>query len=625
MANIFNIGASALGTAQRQLNTAGHNIANVNTDGFSRQRVELAARPAQGIGGLFIGSGVSANAVNRIADGFLTTQLRAADTSAAQASQYHAFASRVDNILGDGSFSSGLDGFFSAIQDANGSPSSTAAREIMLNSASSFADRFRDIEQRLSSIATDVNTSMKATVERVNALSISVANINGEIVRASGGNGSQPNDLLDQRDRLISDLSNLVGAQTIAQSDGSLNVFIGTGQPLVVGSTALPLTTVDNPLDPTRLEVATISGASTTAISSLITKGELGASLSFRDDILDPTRNSLGRLAATLTVAFNEQHREGFDINDNFGADLFSIGSPAINPDPGNSGTVSIALDQANVDGLTLADYRLDHDGANFTLTNLLTGAAQALTGAGPFAVDGIAITVTSAPAAGDSYLLQPTKSLARNMSVSITDPREVALARPHRTSAELANIGNATIESASVVDITDANILVPTQLVFNDPPSTFQIGGVGPLIPYASGSDIDINGWRAQISGSPLPGDIFSINPNFGGTGDNGNGLALADIQLTKILDGATTTLQESYSQLVGSVGSKTSQAEISRDALEVLQSNAQATRDSLSAVSLDEEAADLLRFQQAYSAAAQVISIANETFNSLLAAVRR
>ncbi|MFT4583507.1 MAG: flagellar hook-associated protein 1 FlgK [Gammaproteobacteria bacterium] len=148
---------------------------------------------------------------------------------------------------------------------------------------------------------------------------------------------------------------------------------------------------------------------------------------------------------------------------------------------------------------------------------------------------------------------------------------------------------------------------------------------GVGPLIPYVSGTNIDINGWRTQISGSPLPGDTFSIDQNFDGTGDNGNGLLLADIQLTKILDGETATLQESYSQLIGSVGSKTSQAEISRDAAEVLRSNAQATRDSLSAVNLDEEAADLLRFQQAYSAAAQVITIASEMFDSLLNAVRR
>ncbi|MFT4585673.1 MAG: flagellar hook-associated protein 1 FlgK, partial [Gammaproteobacteria bacterium] len=516
MAGIFNTGISALVTAQRQLSTAGHNIANVNTDGFSRQRVDLAALPGQSGGGLFIGSGVSADSVNRIADGFLTTQLRAADTSAARASQYYDYSSRVENILGDGSFSTDLDGLFSTIQDANGSPSSTAAREIFLNSSTSFVDRFRDLDDRLSSIATDVNRSMKTTVESVNALAVSIADINGEIVRSRGGSGGEPNDLLDKRDRLISDVSELVGAQTVVQSDGSLNVFIGSGQPLVAGSTAISLTTVSNSLDPTRLEVATISGGSTATISSLITKGELGASLSFRDDILDPARNSLGRLAATLTIAFNEQHREGFDLNGNFGRDLFSIGLSGINADLANSGAVSIALDQANVDALTIADYRLDHDGTNFTLTNLLAGTAQTLVGTGPYAVDGIIITATTAPGAGDRYLLQPTKSLARNLSVSITDPRELALARPHRTSAELANIGNATIGTASVLDIADANILLPTQLVFNDPPTTFQIDGVGPLIPYVSGTNIDINGWRTQISGSPLPGDTFSIDQNF-------------------------------------------------------------------------------------------------------------
>jgi flagellar hook-associated protein 1 FlgK len=258
-------------------------------------------------------------------------------------------------------------------------------------------------------------------------------------------------------------------------------------------------------------------------------------------------------------------------------------------------------------------------------LLNLAENTAQTLSGAGPFSVDGLTITVTGAPAAGDVYVVQPTKSIARNMSVAVTDPRELALARPNRTSVAAANIGSGEISPPTVLDVADANLLTTTQLVFNDPPTTYQVNGAGPLIAYTGGTNIDINGWRVQVSGSPEAGDTFTVAANLGGAGDNGNGLMLTELQLAKILDGASTTYQESYSKLVGRVGSKTQELQLSRDAMRVLRENAKASRDSLSAVNLDEEAAQLLRFQQAYSAAAEVISIANDTFSSLLAAVRR
>ncbi len=626
MADLFNIGISALLTTQRQLSTTSHNIANVYTDGYSRQRAELTQISGHTTAGLFVGDGVRVSEVNRIADKFLINQLRSANANEAKASAYVDFASRIDNLLGNGAFSSAVDGFFSSVQDANGGPASLATREVLLHSAESLAARFSDLDQRLSATARDLNGEIKAAVERVNTLSSAIADINRDIVRAIGiGRGAAPNDLLDQRDQLLADLSKLVGVEAIEQDNGALNVVIGSGQLIVAGTANLPLVTVPNPLDGTRLEVATSSAGSTSIVSPLINNGELGAALEFRDDLLDPTRNEIGRLAAALAISFNEQHHEGFDLNDNFGLDLFSIGAPQVNADPTNTGAITVTLDTTNVASLTAADYRLSHDGVDFTLLNLVDGTAQTLAGAGPFNVDGLTISLTAAPAAGDVYLIQPTKSIARNMSVTISNVREVALARPNRTSADLANIGDATISAPTVLDISDPSLVLPTQLVFNDPPTTFQVGGIGPLIPYTSGSDIDMNGWRVQVSGSPEPGDVFKIDPNVGGAGDNANGLLLANLQLTKIIDNTTATYQESYSQLVGTVGSKTLQTQLSRDALRVLQENAKASRDSLSAVNLDEEAAQLLRFQQAYAAAAEVISIANNVFDTLLAAVRR
>jgi len=626
MASVFNIGISALVSAQRQLGTTSHNIANVNTDGYSRQRVELTQLPPQPISNGFLGSGVRISEISRTADQFLIGQLRSATANEARASTYANYAGEIDTMLGDGTVTSSLEGFFSSLQDANGDPASIATREVTLNSAQSFATRFSDLDQRLGRVSRDLNSAIEATVDDINGLSGAIADINGEIMRALGATtGEPPNDLIDQRDRLVQELSELTGVTTVEQENGALNVFIGAGQAVVADVTSLALAAVPNTLDGSRIEVATTGGGATSIVSQAITNGELGAAFAFRDDVLDPTRNAVGRLAATLATSFNEQHREGFDLNDNFGGDFFSIGSPDVRADPANTGTIAVALDTANVGALTIADYRLTHDGTDFTLLNLADNTTQTLSGAGPFNVDGLTITVTGAPAAGDTYLLQPTKSLARNMDVLVTDPREVALARPNRTSVDGGNIGDGQISDPAVLDVSDPNLLTTTQLIFNDPPTTYQVNGAGPLIAYTSGADIDLNGWRVQVSANPEPGDTFTVSANVGGAGDNGNGLLLSELQLTKILDGGSTTYQESYSQLVGKVGAKTQELQLSRDALQVLKQNAQASRDTVSAVNLDEEAAQLLRFQQAYSAAAEVISIANETFASLLSAVRR
>ena len=625
MADVFNIGISALISSQRQLSTTSHNIANVHTEGYSRQRTELVQRPPQAAGGSFFGSGVEVSAVNRITDQFLVTQLRTANTNAANATTMLNFASQLDDIVGDGTFTSSLEQFFSALQDANSNPASISSREVLLSAAQSFSARFNQLEARLSATARGINDSIEGTVNDINSIASAISDLNEDIVLALGrSQGEPPNDLLDQRELLVSDLAKLVGVETLQQEDGAINVFIGSGQLIVASESHIPLVTQPNPLNGTQLEVAVSSGSTTSIVSNLITNGELGAALSFRDDMLEPARNAVGRLAAVLATSFNAQHREGLDLNDELGGDVFRLGNARVNADPSNAGSISVAIDTANIGALGTSDYRLTHDGADFTLTDLSDGSSQTLAGAGPFTVDGMVINVTGAPAAGDVYLLQPTKELARDMSVLVSSARDFALARPNRTTAGATNIGAGVISDPTVLDITDANLLSSTQLVFNDPPTTFQINGVGPLVPYTDGGNIDMNGWRIQISGDPEPGDTFTVAANFGGAGDNGNGLVLADLQATKIADGATATYQEAFSQLIGSVGAKTQQTQLSRDALLVLQENAQSTRDSLSAVNLDEEAAQLLRFQQAYTAAAEVIATANETFDSLLSAVR-
>lgn len=621
----FDIGVSALLASQRHLSTTSHNISNVNTDGYSRQRVELVQRPPQFEGAGFVGKGVDVSNIRRTVNEFLTEQLRSNAAGEARAAIFGQLTDQVDALLSDGTFAPALERFFSTLQDVNNDPSSAPAREVFLTAAKTLTERFRDFDARFSTLNDNVNADISARVTQLNSLTSALADLNRDIVQAVGvAQGKPPNDLLDQRDRLLKDLSKIVNVSTVSLANGAIDVFVGQGQRLVAGGTSAPLAATRNALDPTRLEVSITMGGSSTEITHAITNGEFAGVLAFRDEILDPSRNALGRLAAAFTTTMNAQHRAGLDLKGELGGDLFSLGTTSVLPSAGNTGTLTVALDPAALGNLTDSDYQLIHDGTNFILTRMTDGTQQTLAGAGPFAVDGMTITLGAAGVLGDRYVLQPTRFLARNMQIPVSDPLKLALASPVKTSAALGNIGAARISAPEVLDATNAALMTPAQIVFANPPTSFQINGAGPLIPYTSGANIDFNGWRIQITGVPNAGDTFRIDPNTNGAGDNRNGLALSSLRTAEILIGGTASYQDGYSQLTGRVGSRAQQAQITRDALRVQRENSEAARDAVSAVNLDEEAANLIRFQQQFQAAAQIIQITSATFQSLIDAMR-
>ncbi len=624
MPDLFNIGVSALVANRAALTTTGHNIANVNTEGFSRQRADMVTRPPQITGVGAIGKGVAVEGINRIADQFVTRQLQTTTSNEANADAYVRFAKQVDNYLGDGTFTPALDQYFAAMHDVNNDPASIPARLVFLEAASGMVARFHDADARLTDVQRGVNNDIVASINQINAFAEEVGRLNQRVVEAIGSSGEPPNDLLDQRDELIRQLSELVNVSTTEQRDGSINVFVGSGQILVTGSRTMELVATQNATDASRLEISVKGGTANSEISDLITNGRLGGVLKFRDEVLDPTRNAIGRLAYGLATTQNEQHREGMDLNGQLGGDLFSIGNGAVTAAATNTGAVSISIDPNAIDQLTTSDYELVHDGANFVLTRINDGLQTTLSGGGPFNVDGMVITVTTPPAAGDIFSLQPTKDLARTLTLAISEPEALAFANPVTAEIALNNIGNGEISTPTVLDSGDANLLTSVQFVFNDPPSTYQVNGAGPLIPYTPGADIDFQGKRFQISGQPEPGDRFTVRANLDGRGDNANGLALVALQNTELLEGGTASYHGAFSQLVGVVGARTQQAEISQQALKVLRENAEGARNEISGVNLDEEAAAMIRYQQAFEAAAQVIVAANETFAALLDAVR-
>jgi flagellar hook-associated protein 1 FlgK len=626
--NIFGIGISGLQAAQAGLLTAGHNISNASTPGYTRQQVELTNALPQATGEGFLGNGVDVVTVRRIYSEFLSGEVLTATSQSGSLDIYYSQLQQLDNLLADSSagLSPALQDFFGALQNVATYPTSTSSRQALLSAASTLAARFETIDQRLADLREGVNQDIAATAQEINNYAAQIADLNQRIIVArSAAGGQPPNDLLDQRDQLIAELNSNIRATVVVQDDGAYNVFIGSGQPLVAGIQAYSLETLRDPLDPTRLTLGYRSAAGVVQLpESTLTGGRLGGLLAFRSESLDPAQNALGRVAITLAYTFNAQHQLGQDLNGQLGTDLFSIGSPQVNSNLGNGGTAQIAaaFDATTIGALTTSDYRLSYDGTNYTLTRLADNTAQTFA-ALPQTVDGFTLSLASgAAAAGDSFLIRPTAAGASSIGVAITDPSKVAVAAPIRTAQGAVNTGTGEV-SAGTVDTLDVNLQQPVTITFTSA-TTFDVTGTGTGDPvgltYTPGQDISFNGWTIQISGAPAAGDSFSVGPNTGGTGDNRNALALAALQTAKILDGGDASYESAYASLVSQVGTKTRELEITSTAQATVLEQARTARESYSGVNLDEEAANLMRFQQAYQASGKLLQIASTLFDTLL-----
>jgi len=629
MADILTTSVSGLLAFQRALATTGHNIANANTDGYSRQRVEFTARPPQGFGNGFIGSGTQVRTVQRAFDAFIAGEVLIAGTAHSRLDSFHNLATRMDNMLADptAGLTPSLQGFFNALQDVADDPSSIPAREALLGQAESLAARFHSLDQGFVQLDKEVNARITESVANINSLADAIAELNKEIVRLQGAVGQPPNDLLDRRDLLIRQLSEDVEVSTLVQDDGSMNVFIGSGQTLVIGGEVNRLETAPNEFEPTRLEVVYAGTSGSTIVTDSLNGGTIGGVIDFRREMLEPARNALGRVAVAVADSFNTQHREGMNLDGQLGADFFAVGAPSALPSASNTGTAAISVSVQDISALTTADYELSFDGAAYTLTRAGSSIAIPMSGSGsaadPFVAEGLSIVVGAGAAAGDSFLLRPTRPAASGFAALLNDPDAIAAAAPVRAQAATANLGDGTISAGEVIDVNDPGLLSPATIQFIDP-NTYSINGAGAFA-YTPGADIDINGVRVQIEGSPLAGDTFTIAANTGGVGDNRNALLLGGLQSASILDGGTASFQDGYGRLVAQVGTTTQQTGINLQAQSAVLANAQLSYESVSGVNLDEEAANLLRYQQSYQAMAQMVGVVDSLFQTLLGAFSR
>ncbi|MEM1404368.1 MAG: flagellar hook-associated protein FlgK [Pseudomonadota bacterium] len=635
MADVLNIGTSALLSLQRAISVTGHNIANVNTEGYSRQQVNFAAVEPTFISVGFLGNGVEIASITRSYNEFLAGDVRDRTSSAAAADTLADLTGRIDGILTNPNtgLAPALDQFFSAVQDVANNPGSLPERQVMIAQGEVLADRFSYLDSQFRTLQTESNVRIDGAVREINALATSIADINDQIAQATQG-GASPNDLLDSREQLLTRLSELVGTNTVQQQDGSVNVFIGNGQSLVIGGVATQLTTFQDPNDPTITNVG-VSGPAEVDVSALLSGGELGAVLSFRNEVIDAARSQLGLVAVGVAETFNQQQALGMDLNGDPGVDLFSSLSPAIGALATNTGTGSLSATIDDASSLTGDDYVLSFDGTDYTLRNANTGATQV--GAGPsFSVDGVTITVSGTPAAGDTFTIAPVREAANLFEVSISDPRQIAAASPLRSNTSLDNAGNGTLTELSVDDAAGLPLAGTVTLTFNPDalgvgvPGYDVAGIAGGPIAYdsatdAAGIDVTLGGFSLRLEGTPAAGDTFTIENNVDGTGDNRNALAMVGLQSERVLLGGTASFQDTYGSLVAGVAVRGGQAAAAAQTEADLLNQSIAARDSANGVNLDEEAANLLRYQQAYQAAAQVIRVADEVFQVLLNATSR
>ncbi len=658
MPSILSIGVSGLNSSKRALTTTGHNIANVNTDGYSRQRVIDGTREPERSGAGWQGTGVRATSIERAYNAFVVSQVRSTNSSVSELTTYSSYANAIDDVYADPAVGLApvVQDFFNAAQGVADDPSSVASRQLMLSNAQTMVDRFHYLDARNQDMRHQIDRDMDNTIDSINSLAENIAQINAAIIDArAGSNNRPPNDLLDQRDQMLDTLSQQVDITTFEQDDGAMNVFIGNGQTLVIGNDSRSLETRANALDPSRKEVVYADGsAAGQVISGALSGGELGGMLRFRGELLDTSQNQLGLIATGIAERVNQQQNLGLDLNGVFGANFFTQAAIPTRNATTNTGTGSVTASLTDVNDVVPSDYQLRYDGAfQYSLIRLSDNTTTTInTGGGsPYVtapIDGFTLSISNGAVVGDSMLIQPTRQAADHIGLLLNDTRQIAAAAPLRAAEATdangnpLNSGNAAITQPatnSTANLPLAGVGGDIMLTF-DPnaggagvPGFNVSGGLSTTLLYDPASDAagktftlaSRGGAEFQLSGTPATGDSFVIADNSAGNGDNRNALSLAGLQGVKGLLGGTASFQDGYSQLVSDVGTKARHAEINAESQRGLLRQAQAQREEVSGVNLDEEAANLLKYQQAYQASAQVISAAQTLFDTLIAATRR
>ena len=691
MADLLNIGMSGLHAAKTKLSVTGHNITNVNTPGYTRQDTVQTARSPQFTGAGYIGTGTSLVDVRRSYDEFLTTQVRSSTSLNSDVLAYKSQIDQLDGLLASTStgINPSLEALFSATQAAAEDPSNIPARQLVIAEAEGLARRFNNLYDNINTQNSSINKQLVTSTEQINRLAQTIGGLNDAIASA-GSNGSQPNDLLDARDEAVRQLSTYVGVNVVVQDNNTFNVSLGSGQPLVVGNTVNQLQAVPGQGDPNTFEVEFVSGGSRQTITSNLSGGEVGGLLRYREDVLKPSVNALGRLAISISDEVNSQLGQGLDLKGQVGSGLFkdindsSLTGLRVRPVGTNDSNVSGDMKITDTKLLTTSDYRLDFDGTHYSARRLSDGAEMTVTqgadGELSFADSsgrdqGFSVKLSGAPIAGDRFVLEPTRRGAAGISAELKQPEQLGFAAPFKGEADLQNKGTGKITQPSLEGFTDTSTpalsglsnealqavknvgmrfdAASNSMVVVDTPLPAGVtvtmltadgqtvpGGITPGQSNQLKYSIEVNVGGVQqsftvsqsISGRPENGDKFSVDFNQNGVSDNRNALKLVDLQNKQSIavdpnsssSSNGMSFNNGYGDMVERVGTLTAQARRDDVATGAILKQTTDSRNSLSAVSLDEEAANLIQFEQYYNASAQVIQVARTLFDTLISTLR-
>ena len=660
---LMSIGVRAMFANYASMQTTGHNIANAQTPGYSRQTVQLQTSGGQQTGAGFFGKGVDVVTVQRASDAFLNTQAQVASSMSAMDGARSSNLQQLETVFppGDSGMGAAVGSFMNAFVDLANSPADSSARQVILSDAAEVADRFSTAGDQLDRLQSGVTADLTSSVAEVNQMAAQVATLNGSIA-ALRGSSSAPNDLLDQRDQLIKKIGNHIKVSTIAANDGTMGVFIAGGQRLVLGAEAQQLAVTPDPANTGRSVISISDSGITHELSdNLLVGGSISGLLNYQNEDLVAARNQLGQMAASLSARVNQVQGYGLDTSSPSGPGnpIFAVGAPIAIPNTHNardgSGAFasSVALTVTDGTQLKASDYTLAADPANagnyivtrgsdgvqfemapngsdFQYTRLSDNAAMG------DSMDGFQIAITGTPGPNDSFELEPVGRAAVSMTRVLDDPTGIAAAAPMTAVMGVANRGTATVASLDVVDPSNDPTLTAA-INFTDATGDYAYtltdasGNVTASgnATWTAGQPIALNGFELNLNGVPASGDTISVNKTAHPESNNGNALAMVglrdesfvgrDMQIDGTLqDGQTAT--DSYASLLANVGVRVQTAKTASTISSATSAQADSAVADKSGVNLDEEAGRLIQFQQGYQAAAKVLQVAQAIFDTLL-----
>ncbi|MBB5500697.1 flagellar hook-associated protein FlgK [Paraburkholderia sp. MM5384-R2] len=657
--NLLNIGLSGLNAAQWGLTTTGENISNASTPGYTMETPVYSETGGTYTGSGYLPMGVSTDTVTRAYSQYLTTELNNAQSSSSALTAYNTMITQLNNLVGSptAGIASAISGYFTGLQNVANNASSVSTRQTAISDAQTLANQINAAGQQYDQLRSSVNTQLSNSVTQINTYTAQIASLNTQITQASN-QGQPPNQLLDERDQAVSNLSQLIGV-SVVQDNGSYSLFMSSGQPLVLAGNSFNLGTATSSGDPSELSVQYLGQAGAkptptpqTLSDTSVSGGTLGGLLQFRSQTLDPAEAQLGAIATSFAAQVNAQNELGLTLNGTAGGPLFTVGSPTVYANSQNTGNATLGVSFADATQPTTGDYTLSYDGSSYTLTDNQTGSIVGSAANLTNPIGGLQFSVASGTMkAGDSFSVEPTRGALDGFALTTTSASAIAAAAPVLASASTSNTGTGTITQGTVsagysaptgtstITYTAGTGLtgfpVGTVVTVAGSPSTqYTISSATTAVPYSpsSGATLTItnpsnsasagvmNNVTVTISGTPANGDSFTIGPNTGATNDGRNAQLLSNLTSAQALDGGTSTLTGAYASYVNNIGNQTTQIQTSATAQSTLVTQITSAQQSVSGVNINEEAANLLQYQQLYQANSKVIQTAQTLFQTLL-----